>query len=72
MGNKYWNTIIPFAQKTDKVIDNIYEFPMRIAIFPGVSCMFYCGFCGGNQKAKYDTSVIDDGINRINNMPDQK
>ena len=30
--------------------------------------MFYCGFCGRNQKAKYDTSIIDDGIKRINNM----
>ena len=30
--------------------------------------MFFCGFCGRNQKAKYESSVIDDGINKINNM----
>ena len=62
VGNKYWNTIIPFAQKTDKVIDNIYEFPMRIAIFPGVSCMFYCGFCGRNQKEKYPLGIVENAV----------
>ena len=30
--------------------------------------MFYCGFCGRNQNAKYKSSVIGDGINRINNV----
>jgi dTDP-4-amino-4,6-dideoxy-D-glucose ammonia-lyase len=65
---KYWNTILPFSYRVGDVIKNEYKFPLRIAIFPGVSCMFYCGFCGRNQKAKYDTSVIDDGINKINQM----
>lgn len=65
---KYWNTILPFSYRVNDVINNNYKFPLRIAIFPGVSCMFYCGFCGRNQNAKYETSVIDDGINRINNM----
>ena len=65
---KYWNTILPFSYRVNDVIRNNYKFPLRIAIFPGVSCMFYCGFCGRNQKAKYDTSIIDDGIKRINNM----
>ena len=61
-GNKYWNTIIPFSKTTDKVLENIYSFPQRIAIFPGVSCMFYCGFCGRNQSAKYPLSIIEDSI----------
>jgi dTDP-4-amino-4,6-dideoxy-D-glucose ammonia-lyase len=65
---KYWNTILPFSYRVNDVINNNYKFPLRIAIFPGVSCMFFCGFCGRNQKAKYETSIIDDGINRINNM----
>ena len=53
VGNKYWNTIIPFGKTTDKVLENSYSFPLRIAIFPGVSCMFYCGFCGRKQSEKY-------------------
>ncbi len=65
---KYWNTILPFSYRVNDVINNNYKFPLRIAIFPGVSCMFYCGFCGRNQKAKYETSIIDDGINKINNI----
>ena len=42
---KYWNTILPFSYRVNDVINNNYKFPLRIAIFPGVSCMFYCGFC---------------------------
>ena len=47
---KYWNTILPFSYRVNDVIKNNYRFPLRIAIFPGVSCMFYCGFCGRNQN----------------------
>ena len=65
---KYWNTILPFSYRVNDVINNNYKFPLRIAIFPGVSCMFYCGFCGRNQKAKYENSIVNDGINKINNM----
>ena len=65
---KYWNTILPFSYRVKDVIENNYKFPLRIAIFPGVSCMFYCGFCGRNQNAKYDTSVVDKGVNKINNL----
>ena len=65
---KYWNTILPFSYRVKDVIENNYKFPLRIAIFPGVSCMFFCGFCGRNQNAKYDSSVIDEGINKISNM----
>ena len=64
---KYWNTILPFSYRVKDVIENNYKFPLRIAIFPGVSCMFYCGFAE-NQNAKYDSSVIDEGINKISNM----
>jgi dTDP-4-amino-4,6-dideoxy-D-glucose ammonia-lyase len=65
---KYWNTILPFSFRAQDVIKNEFKFPLRIAIFPGVSCMFYCGFCGRNQGAKYDSSIIDDGIAKINQM----
>ena len=65
---KYWNTILPFSHRVNDVIQNNYKFPLRIAIFPGVSCMFFCGFCGRNQKAKYQSSVVDDGIDKIKNM----
>lgn len=30
--------------------------------------MFFCGFCGRNQKAKYESSVISEGIDKINNV----
>jgi len=59
VGKKYWNTIIPFAKTTEKTLSNTYSFPQRIALFPGVSCMFYCGFCGRNQSEKYPSSILE-------------
>ena len=35
---------------------------MRIAFYPGVSCMYYCGFCGRNQDAKYPLNAVDQGL----------
>jgi dTDP-4-amino-4,6-dideoxy-D-glucose ammonia-lyase len=67
-GKKYWNTIIPFARYTSNVINNIYNFPLRIAFFPGVSCMFYCGFCGRNQNAKYPSSSSKIGIEKLKSV----
>ena len=34
---------------------------MRIGIYPGVSCMYYCGFCGRNQDARYPSNIVEDG-----------
>jgi dTDP-4-amino-4,6-dideoxy-D-glucose ammonia-lyase len=62
IAKKYWNTIIPFASLTQKTLNNEYSFPRRIALFPGVSCMFYCGFCGRNQAAKYPLNILDESM----------
>ena len=59
--NKYWQTISPFCSKIDSSINNKFEYPMRIAVYPGVSCMYYCGFCGRNQKEKYPLSSVNNG-----------
>ena len=60
IGKKYWNTIMPFAKTTNQTLENQYSFPQRIALFPGVSCMFFCGFCGRNQTEKYPTTILND------------
>ena len=68
---KYWNSIIPFSNLTEKTIKNEYSFPKRIALFPGVSCMFYCGFCGRNQKAKYPLDIIGDSLEMYKKLFDE-
>ena len=68
LGRKYWNTIIPYVQSglIDKVLNYEYAFPLRLAFFPGMSCMYYCGFCGRNQSASYNPKeVLRDGVNRF-------
>ena len=75
-GERYWNSILPFSKYTDDVIKNNFNLPIRIAFFPGVSCMFYCGFCGRNQDAKYPSDIVRKGIDNlksiINEVKDSK
>tara|TARA_Y100001938_G_scaffold127542_1_gene180504 strand:- start:643 stop:2184 length:1542 start_codon:yes stop_codon:yes gene_type:complete len=75
LGRKYWNTMIPYKKNgvDKKVVNYEYQFPLRLALFPGLSCMYYCGFCGRNQKARYKGNVTKDGNQRfkdiISSMP---
>ena len=71
LGRKYWNTMIPYVKsgKIDKVINYEYDFPLRLALFPGMSCMYYCGFCGRNQSAAYEPKeVMKSGADRYKNI----
>ena len=75
LGRKYWNTMIPYIKNgvSEKVVNYEYQFPFRLALFPGLSCMYYCGFCGRNQKAAYKGSIVKEGNQRfkdiISSMP---
>ncbi len=60
-GYKYWQTISPFCSKITDALNNSFSYPMRIGIYPGVSCMYYCGFCGRNQDARYPSNIAEDG-----------
>ena len=51
LGKKYWNTIIPYTKSgyIQKVIEHEYVFPLTIALFPGLSCMFFVVFAVGTK-----------------------
>jgi len=70
IGKKYWKTIIPIinSKSIHNVLKNKYNFPLRIGIYPGLSCMFYCGFCGRNQKARYPGNIIDSSFEMFKNI----
>tara|TARA_B100001057_G_C22808550_1_gene934450 strand:+ start:121 stop:1638 length:1518 start_codon:yes stop_codon:yes gene_type:complete len=61
-GYKYWQSISPFCRNLESSINNKFSYPMRIAFYPGVSCMYYCGFCGRNQEARYPLNAVDSGL----------
>ena len=75
LGRKYWNTMIPYIKNrvSEKVVNHEYQFPLRLALFPGLSCMYFCGFCGRNQKARYKGNVTKEVNQRfkdiISSMP---
>ena len=60
LGKKYWNTMLSHVKSgnVEKVINYEYSLPLRLTLFPGMSCMYYCGFCGRNQKAKYNAREV--------------
>jgi dTDP-4-amino-4,6-dideoxy-D-glucose ammonia-lyase len=58
---KYWQSISPFCAQLDSSMKNEFQYPMRIALYPGVSCMYFCGFCGRNQSEKYPSNSIENG-----------
>ena len=68
---KYWeNTIKPLTLSghTASLVSDSYQYPHRVGIFPGLSCMYYCSFCGRNKSAAYDRSIVDDGIDLYKQM----
>jgi dTDP-4-amino-4,6-dideoxy-D-glucose ammonia-lyase len=61
---KYWeNTIIPLAQSgaLDAARRNESRHPFRVGLYAGLSCMFYCSFCGRNHDARYATEHASSG-----------
>ena len=72
-GAKYWkNSIIPILQKdlVNKCLNNEYQYPYRIGLYLGPSCMFRCDFCGRNYDAYYKKDVRQNGNELIHNIID--
>ena len=65
VGSKYWvNTIIPIlkSESATNFLTKKYSFPFRVGIYPGLSCMFECTFCGRNYDAVYKRDALESGI----------
>lgn len=63
-GSKYWsNTIAPLlaSGSLQSAIDQVWRYPNRVGLYTGLSCMFYCGFCGRNPTAKYESHYAEIG-----------
>jgi dTDP-4-amino-4,6-dideoxy-D-glucose ammonia-lyase len=63
--SKYWkNTLLPLvnSKHLSAIINNEYIYPHRVGLFAGLSCMFYCGFCGRNKSAAYERNTLDRGM----------
>ena len=73
-GAKYWtNTIRPLLDNGSlhAAIDHHYMYPNRIGLYTGMSCMFYCNFCGRNPVAKYDKKFEQHGFDVFKQIIDQ-
>jgi len=73
-GTKYWtNTIIPLLTNGSlhAAIDHEYMYPNRIGLYTGMSCMFYCNFCGRNPVAKYEKKFEQYGFDVFKQIIDQ-
>jgi dTDP-4-amino-4,6-dideoxy-D-glucose ammonia-lyase len=52
-------------------IDQQWMYPNRVGLYTGLSCMFYCGFCGRNPVAKYDSDYAEKGRDFFYQIIDQ-
>jgi dTDP-4-amino-4,6-dideoxy-D-glucose ammonia-lyase len=74
VGSKYWkNTIIPTIQsgKANAVLDEKYAYPDRVGLCPGISCNFFCYFCGRNYSAVYEKEWGEKGFEMYKQIIDQ-
>ena len=55
MDNAYYKTLQPLIDSghMQAAIDGTYKFPKGVNLFPGISCMFECSFCGRNYDARH-------------------
>jgi dTDP-4-amino-4,6-dideoxy-D-glucose ammonia-lyase len=74
IGSKYWkNTIIPTIQsgKVKAVLEEKYAYPDRVGLCPGLSCNFFCSFCGRNYSAVYERELGEKGFEMYKQIIDQ-
>lgn len=73
-GTKYWtNTIGPLLESGSlhAAIDQSYMYPNRIGLYTGMSCMFYCNFCGRNPVAEYSKDLEQSSFELFKQIIDQ-
>jgi dTDP-4-amino-4,6-dideoxy-D-glucose ammonia-lyase len=74
LGTKYWtNTIAPLLASgtLQAAIEKKWMYPNRVGLYTGLSCMFYCGFCGRNPVARYDKDFAQIGRDYFFQIIDQ-
>lgn len=72
--NRYWtNTISPLLNNgsLEHAVDGTYAYPNRIGLYPGMTCQFFCTFCGRNYDAMYKSTDIDKSFEVFKQVIDQ-
>ena len=70
-GSKYWrNTIVPLVQTgaIARARSRRPVYPMRVGLYPGPACMFYCSFCGRNYDAAYNRPSAYSGVTTMKRL----
>jgi len=74
LSSKYWtNTILPLLHSghLEAAIENKYMYPNRIGLYPGLTCQFFCSFCGRNYNADYNKSAAEKSIDTFKKVIDE-
>ncbi len=74
VANRYWtNTISPLLNNgsLENAVERKYSYPNRIGLYPGMTCQFFCSFCGRNYDARYDSKDIKTSFDVFKKIIDQ-
>lgn len=72
--SKYWtNTLLPLVQSghLKAAIKNHYVYPNRIGLYPGLTCQFFCSFCGRNYAAEYEKTIAEKSFDVFKKVIDE-
>ena len=72
--SKYWNnTLLPLIQSghLEAAIKNYYMYPNRIGLYPGLTCQFFCSFCGRNYVAEYEKNIAEKSFDVFKKVIDE-
>jgi dTDP-4-amino-4,6-dideoxy-D-glucose ammonia-lyase len=72
--SRYWNnTIMPLLNNgsLEHAVEGTYSYPNRIGLYPGMTCQFFCTFCGRNYDAMYKSTDIDKSFEVFKQVIDQ-
>ena len=55
----------------ENAVNGIYAYPNRVGLYPGMTCQFFCTFCGRNYNAKYKADDINKSFEVFKQVIDQ-
>jgi dTDP-4-amino-4,6-dideoxy-D-glucose ammonia-lyase len=74
LGSKYWtNTLLPLINSGHfaSALNQQYQYPNRIGLYPGLNCQFFCSFCGRNFDAVYDRVAAQKSLDVFKKVIDE-
>ena len=70
--SQYWSSIKQaYCDNLLHAVNNQPAYPARIGLYPGVSCMFNCQFCGRREGTSFSNNLADSSVELFSSLLDE-